>query len=504
MNIKTILLILTTTMMMNGCKGQTQAPVVRPATQANRFYTGDARELSEEVDSLLALHRNDAKYNNVAALIVPHAGYYFSGNVAASAYMAMDAKKQYKRIFLLGPSHHEWLDGASVNTEADYYATPLGNVKVDHETAVKLTTNYTNLTNNKNTDETDKTDFFYRPEAHDREHCLEVQLPFLQRMFKEVPPIVPIVISTNDYDKLKRLSHVLKPYFTDENLFVISSDFSHYPSYEDAYEVDAKTGKAVETGDVEEFIATINANARSGKRNLHTSACGEFAIITLMLMLDNQYEVKHLMYQNSGDIDNHDHNRVVGYHSFAILRKDSTSFTLSDADKKALKEIAFNSICDSLDGKPIAQPALTSDLSPLTSKCGAFVSLHKHGHLRGCIGHFGEDYPLHEIVAEMARAAAFEDPRFMPVTRDELNDLDIEISVLTPMRRIQSLDEFELHRHGIYIKKGYRSGTFLPQVADEVNWTKEEFVGHCSQDKAGLGWDGWRDAELYVYEAIVF
>jgi hypothetical protein len=446
-------------------------------------------------------------HNNVAALIVPHAGYYFSGNVAASAYMAIDPKKQYKRIFLLGPSHHEWLDGASVNTEADYYATPLGKVKVDHETAVALT----------NTDSV----FRYRPEAHNREHCLEVQLPFLQRLFakhaQEVPPIVPIIISTNDYDKLKQMAEVLKPYFTDENLFVISSDFSHYPSYEDACEVDAKTGKAIETGDVEEFIATIHANARSGKRNLATSACGEFAIITLMLMLDNHYEVKHLMYQNSGDIDNHDLSRVVGYHSFAILRRstsgrllptgrkeDSTSFTLSDADKKVLKEIALNSIRDSLDGKPIAQPALTSYLSPLTSKCGAFVSLHKHGRLRGCIGHFGEDYPLHEIVAKMARAAAFEDPRFMPVTRDELDDLDIEISVLTPMRRIKSLDEFELHRHGIYIKKGYRSGTFLPQVADEVNWTKEEFVGHCSQDKAGLGWEGWRDAELYVYEAIVF
>ena len=504
MNIKTIILILTTTMMMNGCKGQTQAPVVRPATQANRFYTGDARELNEEVDSFLALHKDDAKYSNVAAVIVPHAGYYFSGNVAASAYMAIDPKKQYKRIFLLGPSHHEWLDGASVNTEADWYATPLGNVKVDHETAVALmNTNRTNNTNNMNTDDADSV-FSYRPEAHVREHCLEVQLPFLQRSFKEVPPIVPIVISTNDYDKLKRMAEMLKPYFTDENLFVISSDFSHYPKYEDACEVDAKTGKAIATGDVEEFIATINANARSGKRNLATSACGEFAIITLMLMLDNQYEVKHLMYQNSGDIDNHDHSRVVGYHSFAILRKDNMSFTLSDADKKALKDIAFNSIRDSLDGKPIAQPTLTSYLSPLTSKCGAFVSLHKHGHLRGCIGHFGEDYPLHEIVAEMARAAAFEDPRFMPVTRDELDELDIEISVLTPMRRIQSLDEFELHRHGIYIKKGYRSGTFLPQVADEVNWTKEEFVGHCSQDKAGLGWDGWKDAELYVYEAIVF
>ncbi len=479
--------------MMNGCKGQTQAPVVRPATQANRFYTGDARELSEEVDSFLALHRGDAKYQNMAALIVPHAGYYYSGNVAASAYMAIDAKKQYKRIFLLGPSHHEWLDGASVNTEAEYYATPLGNVKVDHETVVALTT-------------TDSV-FHYKPEVHDREHCLEVQLPFLQRRFamhkQEVPPIVPIIISTNDYDKLKRMAEALKPYFTDENLFVISSDFSHYPSYEDACEVDARTGKAIETGDVEEFIATINANAQSGKRNLHTSACGEFAIITLMLMLDNEYEVRHLMYQNSGDISG-EHDRVVGYHSFAVLRKNSTSFTLSDADKKALKEIAFNSIRDSLDGKPIAQPIINSKLLILNSKCGAFVSLHKHGHLRGCIGHFGEDYPLHEIVAEMARAAAFEDPRFMPVTRDELDDLDIEISVLTPMRRIQSLDEFELHRHGIYIRKGYRSGTFLPQVADEVNWTKEEFVGHCSQDKAGLGWDGWKDAELYVYEAIVF
>ena len=493
MSIKTIILILTTTMMMNGCKGQTQAPVVRPATQANRFYTGDARELSEEVDNFLALHRGDAKYQNMAALIVPHAGYYYSGNVAASAYMAIDAKKQYKRIFLLGPSHHEWLDGASVNTEAEYYATPLGNVKVDHETVVALTT-------------TDSV-FHYKPEVHDREHCLEVQLPFLQRRFamhnQEVPPIVPIIISTNDYDKLKRMAEALKPYFTDENLFVISSDFSHYPSYEDACEVDARTGKAIETGDVEEFIATINANAQSGKRNLHTSACGEFAIITLMLMLDNEYEVRHLMYQNSGDISG-EHDRVVGYHSFAVLRKNSTSFTLSDADKKALKEIAFNSIRDSLDGKPIAQPIINSKLLILNSKCGAFVSLHKHGHLRGCIGHFGEDYPLHKIVAEMARAAAFEDPRFMPVTRDELDDLDIEISVLTPMRRIQSLDEFELHRHGIYIRKGYRSGTFLPQVADEVNWTKEEFVGHCSQDKAGLGWDGWKDAELYVYEAIVF
>ena len=248
---------------------------------------------------------------------------------------------------------------------------------------------------------------------------------------------------------------------------------------------------------------------------------------TLLLMIDSTYQVKHLMYQNSGDAEESDHSRVVGYHAFAIVRGASQEFSLSDKEKRMLKEIALTSIKDSLSGKPIVEhPSLTATLR---QKCGAFVSLHKHGRLRGCIGHFGEDVPLHEIVAEMARAAAFEDPRFMPVTADELSDIDIEISVLTPMRRIQSLDEFELHRHGIYIRKavieqeqsqtrlisaereqarlkikGYRSGTFLPQVADEVNWTKEEFVSHCAQDKAGIGWDGWKDAELYVYEAIVF
>ena len=213
-------------------ENQSATPVVRPATQANRFYTGDARELREEVDSLLALHRGKTEAQRVAALIVPHAGYYFSGNVAASAYMTLNPDKPYKRIFMLGPSHHVWLDGASVNTEADFYATPLGQVKVDHETAVLLTnTNRTNDTNSiSKTDGTDSV-FTYKPKAHDREHCLEVQLPFLQRFFtlhsslftNEVPPIVPIIISTNDFEKLQQIAEALKPYFTDETLSKVVS-----------------------------------------------------------------------------------------------------------------------------------------------------------------------------------------------------------------------------------------------------------------------------------------
>lgn len=465
---------------------------VRRATQAGRFYDGNAERLSQEVDGYLARHAGDMQYEKLAALIVPHAGYYFSGNVAAAAYQTIPDGKQYKRLFLLGPSHHEWLNGASVNSEADYYATPLGQLKVDRATAQALIAG--------------GDAFEYRPEAHDREHCLEVQLPFLQRRMKEVPPIVPIIISTNDLGRLRQIAERLKPYFNDENLFIVSSDFSHYPKYEDAREVDARTGKAIESGNVRTFIDTIEANANSGIRNLATSACGELAIATLMLMMDGSCEVRHLLYQNSGDIDDYDHSRVVGYHAFAIIRGEVKGFTLTDEVKRTLKEIAYTSIKDRLEGKRWTEASHQFSLAdaPLKEKCGAFVSLHKHGRLRGCIGHFGEDTPLYEIVAEMAQAAAFEDPRFMPLEREELDEVNIELSVLTPMRRIQSLDEFELHRHGIYIRKGFRSGTFLPQVADEVNWTKEEFVGHCSQDKAGLGWDGWRDAELYVYEAIVF
>jgi AmmeMemoRadiSam system protein A len=148
------------------------------------------------------------------------------------------------------------------------------------------------------------------------------------------------------------------------------------------------------------------------------------------------------------------------------------------------------------------------DATPLSigakTNCGAFVTLLKNGELRGCIGRFDSSEPLYRVVQHMAIAAATEDNRFPQVSRDEIGSLEIEISALTPMRKISSADEIELGRHGIYIKKGNRSGTFLPQVAIETGWTKDDFLGHCARDKAGLGWDGWKDAEIYVYEANVF
>lgn len=177
---------------------------------------------------------------------------------------------------------------------------------------------------------------------------------------------------------------------------------------------------------------------------------------------------------------------------------------LNQNDKKYLLKLARETIVDFINNKNILKISEDSIPDTCKVKCGAFVSLHKNGKLRGCIGHFGEDIPLFQTIQEMAIAAATNDYRFSPVNKTEIDLIEIEISVLTPMKKIQNISEIVLGKHGIYIKIGNRGGTFLPQVATQTNWTLEEFLGHCSQDKAGLGWDGWKKAELFIYEAIVF
>lgn len=146
-----------------------------------------------------------------------------------------------------------------------------------------------------------------------------------------------------------------------------------------------------------------------------------------------------------------------------------------------------------------------TDLSEnIRSECGAFVSLYKNHELRGCIGRFVTNEPLWNIVQQMAIASATMDTRFSKVSLNELKDIKIEISVLTPLKKIELIEEIEMGKHGIYIVKGNRTGTFLPQVATDTGWSREAFLSHCARDKAGIGWNGWKDAEIFIYEAIVF
>ena len=466
---------------------------IRMPAVAGAFYPADADTLRETVASFLSEASSVKADKEVQAVIMPHAGYVYSGAIASKAIKAIPADAAYKRIFLLGPSHRAAFDGASVNGAFDSYATPLGEVQIDKEACEALLRA--------------DTVFTYVPEAHAREHCLEVQLPFLQVHLHNVPSIVPIIIGTQDLSKLKKIAQALQPYFTSENLFVISSDFSHYPSYEDANRVDKATEEAIESGSLRKFLDALEKNARKGVPRLATSACGQSPIAVLLLLMEgrNDLQVRHLAYCNSGDAIYGDKDRVVGYHAFSIVKKaEADAFSLTGEERAQLLQIARKSIDYELARKTDL-PYDSTKMSPaLKEHCGAFVTLHKGGKLRGCIGNLIGYKPLYQTVASMARAAAFEDPRFYPVEENEMKDIDIEISVLSPLRKIQSVDELQLGRHGIYIIKGEHRGTFLPQVADETGWTKEEFLGHCARDKAGLTWNGWRDAALYVYETIVF
>ncbi len=179
---------------------------------------------------------------------------------------------------------------------------------------------------------------------------------------------------------------------------------------------------------------------------------------------------------------------------------------LSKEDKLSLLTIARDSLNYKIAGnidKTIDESAVPLILQQAT---GAFVSLHciSDGKLRGCMGSFKAVTPLHKLIKEMVISAATRDYRFSPLSEDELKDTDIEISVLSPMKEIETIDEIELGKHGIYISKDHHSGTFLPQVALTTGWDIEEFLGRCARDKAGIGWEGWKEATIYTYEAEVF
>jgi hypothetical protein len=471
-----------------------QACTDRKPVVAGSFYPDNPVALNAQLESLFAQASGVKTHDNVLAIIAPHAGYVFSGKVAASAYNQIDPDKEYENIFIIASSHRVLFNGASIYNQGDYI-TPLGKVNVNRELANKLI----------NENEV----FVFNPEAHSAEHSLEVQLPFLQYKMKKDFQIIPIVTGTQTLEEIKVIAKALKPYFNEKNLFIISSDFSHYPNYNDAIQVDKITGDAVLTNSVSKVIDAINENASTNVENLVTSLCGWPAVLSLLNITQNDRSIQVIPvdYQNSGDAVG-DKGRVVGYHAIVFAKKKiqdmSNQFRLTNQEKAQLLELARNTINHYLiTGKYLK--VNESDLShAMKSDCGSFVTLHKNGALRGCIGRFVADEPLYAIVQKMAIAAATEDQRFPVVEKIEMDEIELEISVLTPLQKIESVDEIEMGRHGIYIKKGFASGTFLPQVAIETGWTKEEFLGYCSRNKAGLGWDGWKEAEIYIYEALVF
>lgn len=462
-----------------------KGPIREPAV-VGAFYPGTKTELSEMVDKYLSEVEPPTVGKYVRGLIVPHAGYQFSGWVAAYGYKLLE-DQGIDTVILIGNSHKEYFDGVSVYQEG-YYKTPLGDVEINKDLAKKIIDSHEKIS--------------FRESAHLEEHSLEVQLPFLQRVLNDFR-IVPIIIG-NQPGAADILISVLKGLINDRTLIIASSDLSHYPKYEDAKYSDNKVIEAILTGKRENLQKTISDLEKENISNLQTCACGQDAIEVVMGLMEGK-EATLLKYANSGDVEIGDKSQVVGYVAITFLGdKTVEKGELGMVEQERLLEIARETIETYI--KTGKAPEFSNNLSALENHQGAFVTIKKHNQLRGCIGVFEPKTPLYQVVIEMAISAATKDTRFRPVTEDELKDLEYEISVLSPLRKIDSWKEIEINKHGVQIVRGSRHGVFLPQVATDNNWDLDTFMSVLCEQKAGLPADCWKDSEIdiYVFTAQVF
>ncbi len=466
---------------------------------AGRFYPSSDTELRKELERLFEQAKKHElpeikQGEEILALVSPHAGYVFSGTVAASAFLPLKNGKNIKTVFLIGSSHNAWYEKASIYYSG-HYITPLGKVKVDRTIANALLA--------------EKDLFAYLPEAHAHEHCLEVQLPFLQYSIKNGFTIVPILLGGQSKEVSKQVAKALKPYFVPGNLFVISTDLSHYPSYNDAVKVDKQTIYDLCSNNPESFLQRLKNNDLLHISNLSTSMCGWTSALTLMYLTEHNENIRYIpvLYQNSGDIPLYGEKmRVVGYQSVLITQKKADpipEFDFSEKEKKNLLQIARARILENLQISDIPVKS-SKDLSPgIKQSGGVFVSIYYKDELRGCIGRIESSDPIYKTVAEMAYSSAFNDKRFKSVTKEEMPDVHIEISLLSPLKKVNSIEEIIPGKHGILIRKDFRSGTYLPQVAIKTGWDAKQMVEHCAIDKAGMSNDEWKDADIYTYEALI-
>jgi len=453
---------------------------VRPPAVASLFYPADARSLAEEVASYLdQTEEAPLAPGFPKAVIVPHAGFIYSGPVAASAYDQLrPARGIVRRVVILGPCHRVPVHGLAL-PRAKAFDTPLGRIPVDCAATASVR---------------DLPQVVESTATHAEEHALEVQLPFLQRVLGEFS-LVPLVVGDAAPEKVAEVLERL--WGGPETLIVISSDLSHYHSYERARAVDAATVRA---------ILALDAGIS------HEQACGATPVAGMLIAAKRKgLAAKLLDCRNSGDTAG-DKSRVVGYASFALA---SEGQRYGAEHGRKLLQIARQSISAALvaDGKPGAPPAGEPWLREARA---SFVTLMRGDELRGCVGALEAQRPLAEDVAENARAAAFEDARFKPLTRDEFARTDIEVSLLSTPKRLAFEDHADLIGRlrpgvdGIILEQGEegRRATFLPQVWEGLP-DPEQFIAHLRQ-KAGIAQSTelrrcrvkrytvlkWREAEL--------
>ena len=479
--------------------GAISAEEIRKPVVAGAFYPADAKELAREVDGFIKDAPKKELNGEVVALLAPHAGYEYSGKIAGYAYKAVEGLK-FDTIIVVGLSHRVLVDGAAIYPSGKF-ETPLGLVDIDKNLADELML------------ETDRIKIM--PQAHQFEHSVEVQIPFFQRAFKDFK-IVPMVMNEPSFENIEKISDAISGAVKRSNkkiLLIASSDMSHYPNYLDANYVDKKSLEAIERFDVTAFLSYEAKAMQEGVSSLECVLCGDAALSVVMASAKKLGADKAVVlgYANSGDATG-DKSRVVGYGAVAFIKssdakkEDPAMFdpsTLDEGSKKELLAMAREAIRGQLDtGSLSKKPA--ADKFKLNG--AVFVTLTEGGELRGCIGQTQAVLPLGDAVRQMAVEAAFGDPRFRQISKDEFDKIKIEISILSPLKRVKDASEITLRTHGVVVKRGFNSGIFLPQVAEETGWSKEEFLNTLCAQKAGLPKDAWKDpkTELYVFTVEKF
>ncbi len=450
----------------NGCAENIKEPSV-----AGTFYPADKKELKESVETFLTKAQKAQRDGRLIAIISPHAGYEYSGQVAAYGYKEIK-DSDINKVILIGASHHSGFKGASVYTKGSF-KTPLGNVEINEKLAGSLLN--------------ESADVKFYPEAHANEHSLEVQLPFLQTVLKNFT-IIPILIGSPTKQTFDHLVSKLTEMIDEKTLIIASTDLSHFHDYHRAIEMDSRIISAIERLSV--------TDAGHLLENGESEMCGTFPVIIAEEVAKRHGATLGVLfnYANSGDVTN-EKDRVVGYASIGLYKNP-----LTEEEKKELLALAKRAITDYVSNGKTPEGEIKNQ--KFKSDGAVFVTIKKKGSLRGCIGHTQPVMPLYQSVIKNALAACSGDPRFPPMTKDELKDIDIEISILSPLNQLKNIKDIQVGKHGLVIRKGMQSGLLLPQVATELGWDRETFLKHlCS--KAGLPETAWKDAELYTFTAEI-
>ncbi|MFQ5923571.1 MAG: AmmeMemoRadiSam system protein B [Anaerolineales bacterium] len=450
---------------------------------AGKWYPDHPEELAGIIDSYLKQVR---PVDGVpVALIVPHAGYYYSGSVAAHGFKQIESANIDTAVVIASDHQPPRSRPISVWSKGGY-ETPLGVLPVNEQLATRLIDHDTSIR--------------FDPETHSNEHPVEIELPFLKQVSPECR-IVPVMIGECSDEAVRVLAEALLDTLPDEGVVVIaSSDLSHYPAYEHALEVDEATLVAIELGDPAELKLVIQENMARGIPNLATCACGEAPIRVAMQVAAGRgaETIGLLHYSNSGNVEDGDRGRVVGYGAVMFWHYEAPELT--EDHKRALLQVAREAVAAYVRMGEIPQdPVAGPELERLSA---VFVTLRQEGMLRGCIGQVRADTPLYQAAREKAVAAATSDPRFPALRESELNEISYEISILSPMDRITSKSEVEVGTHGVAVNQGNQRAVLLPKVAADRDW-KPEILLENLYVKAGLPNDGWKDpAGLYRFTTI--